>query len=164
MVETLRERGARLDAPQRERLDVLLAHMEGELAFDLDKIMNTLVPDPVYHVWGGRFARDEVMIIRGRDAVSAMYAGLAAAPGGFPPAEIVIDRFVVGDDSIFFDGEMITLWPGVVLQAMGQEVEDPSAGYLETVRAGQLMVFEGGLMRGEELYCGPSHLVKLGPQ
>ncbi len=83
-------------------VDVVLQHMEAELtAFDLDKLTATLIPEPIYHTWGGRFARDEVMIVRGGDT------------------RVEIDRFLVDDAGVYFDGEMRTVWPGAILQSFG---------------------------------------------
>lgn len=160
----IRQRRDRIENPKhRAMVEVVLQHLECEIVdFDIDKLMATLVDEPVYHTRGGRFARDEVLVVRGRAAVRKTYTDLMAAPGGFPPFEIKVDHFLVDDDGVYFDGQLSMVWPGVTLQAFGHRPEDPDARYLETVWTGQMMPFVGGLMRGEDLCYGPSRLTKLG--
>lgn len=161
MIATLRERGAPLgNERHRAMVDVVVQHMECEVFdFDLEKLMGTLVEDPVYYRRGGMFASRETIVTRGRDTIRAMYSVLMDQ--GFPEFEIEVDRFIVDDQAVYFDGLMTMLWPGAMLESYGMSVDDRAGTYLETVWTGHLLPFRDDLISGEHLCYGPSNLTKL---
>lgn len=162
MIATLRDRGAALENERhRAMVNVVVQHMECEVFdFDLDKLMATLSDDPVYYRRGGLFASRETIVTRGREAIRTMYADLMDI--GFPEFEIEVDRFIVDDQAVYFDGLMTMVWSGGMLESFGRQVPDPDATYLETVWTGHLLPFRDGVMSGERLCYGPSTLRKLG--
>jgi hypothetical protein len=80
---TWRELDARLakttNPRHRKTIEMVIEHGRAEAAFDVDRLMATLSPDPQYHFWGN--GRDGGP--RGYEAVKSYYEGFVASGGAF---------------------------------------------------------------------------------
>lgn len=138
------------DPVLRRNLETLLTHMKAEMAGDVDGLLATLTEHPAYHAYGND---DPATNPVGRDGVRAFYDRFIASGAG--QLQLDIDRLVVDKDCILTEGLMRIAYPGRTLQAMGIDVDDPSAYYLYEARMATLWPFdERGLAMGEDTYTG----------
>jgi hypothetical protein len=134
----------------RRLLEVVLAHMKAEAALDVDGLMATLAPDPVYHAWG---TDDPFYSPVGREAVRSFYTAFAAS--GAHRLEFDVDRLVVDDGAVFTEGTMRIVYPGAILEVLGHRVDDANAFYLYEARMAVVWPMdEDGLIIGEDSYTG----------
>lgn len=155
MVEERLEREA---SPRRRALlENVLAHMKAEAAGDVDGLMATLAPDPRYHQWGATPADHGP---KGRAAVEQFYKDFVASGAG--NLEYDIERLVVDDDCIVTEGMMRICYPGATLQAMGRDVDDPSAYYLYEARMAVFWPYDAdGLLLAEDAYTATDGFANL---
>jgi len=156
------ERLARETEPRRRQLlENVLAHMKAETAGDLDGLMATLAPNPQYHQWGASPADHGP---KGRAAVEQFYRDFVAS--GATNLEYDVERLVVDDDCIVTEGMMRIAYPGATLQAMGRDVDEPSACYLYEARMLVVWPYDAdGMLLAEDAYTatdGFAYLRKLG--
>lgn len=156
------ERLARETEPRRRQLlENVLAHMKAESAGDLEGLMATLAPNPQYHQWGASPADHGP---KGRAAVEQFYRDFVAS--GATNLEYDVERLVVDDDCIVTEGMMRIAYPGGTLQAMGRDVDEPSAYYLYEARMLVVWPFDAdGMLLAEDAYTatdGFANLRKLG--
>lgn len=159
MVRRVRDRyEATRNMRHKRMLGQVLEHLEGEVEFDLDQLMNAYpVPEPQYRVW-----RDGVDVgPKGREAVREWYAGHLRARGLV--LQYDIETIVVDDRTIVTDGYMSAVLPGQNVMDRGVPDADPSKVYLKRYRNCILWPFnEAGELIGEEFHLsgnsGDSHL------
>jgi len=135
-------------------------HIIAEVTGDLETIMATLVPEPVYHTYSpGSPLTGPV----GQQQTRAFYQNMF--DHGYNVLEKAIDRLYVCDDYVFNDGWMYTVFPGSELASRGLPV-DATASYLYTNRTAAVLPYTGEgddvLMAGEDVYAlGPPVMERL---
>lgn len=138
-------------------------HLLAEIAGDTDAIMKTQCQDPQYHFYGaGRGDTGP----KGHQQVRAFYDHIFA--NGYNKLRYVIDRFVIDDRALFFEGQMDIVFPGRALQGMGVEVDDELALYVYSYRQAAIFHYdEKGDCTGEDTYSDgtltPDRIRKLTP-
>lgn len=140
LAETTNER-------HRAALEVVIEHMKGEAAPDLDQVMETLSTEPDYHFWmGGQDVGPKTT-----DGVHTYYTAFMATRTNI--LEFEIDRLVVDDDCVVTEGNMKQLYPGSQTAILGIEVDDPDADYLVVYRQVLLWPIDAsGKIVGEDSY------------
>jgi hypothetical protein len=159
MVKRVRERyEATTDARHRTMLGQVLEHLEGEVEFDLDRLMDAYpVPEPQYRLW-----QDGADVgPKGRGAVREWYAGHLVARGLVLQYEI--QTIVVDDRTIVTDGDMWAILPGQNLRDRGVPEADLAKVYLKRFRNCILWPFnDDAELIGEEFHLsgnlGDSHI------
>jgi hypothetical protein len=134
-------------------------HLMSEVTGDLDRIMGTLVDEPVYHFHVPATPMGESGP-KNRAEVQAFYEGMFKARVNV--LERHIDRFVVSDNCLVSDGYMDHVYPGEAVLARGETVDangepiDRDAYYLTTYRICAVLPYEGEgtdvRMVGEDTY------------
>lgn len=136
------------DPVLRRNLEVIITHMKAEAFADLDGLMGTLAPEPVYRLGPPDNPR---LHPRGTEGIRAYYSAFVAS--GATQLVHEIDRLAVDRHAVLTDGVMKMAYPGATLAAMGVEVDDPSAFYLYEVRMAIVWVMDDeGRVIGEESY------------
>ena len=139
----------------RAMLENFKAHLAAEISGDLEGVMETMSPHPVYHAYGTReLAGRSVAIIDGREQNAAFYRKTFDQRRHV--FELEIDRLAVADWGIAGDGIIRTITPGAILARRGVEVDDEAANYLVSYRMAWFLPYAGGLMDGEDTYSDPS--------
>ena len=132
-------------------LERLLQHMRGECEADLDAVMATLAPHPVYRTWHG----GPELNVEGTEAVRRFYIEQVFGKGRHV-FEAPKYRIVVDDHAIITEGiSRMVMW-GRDLMDAGATVDDPDAVYVYQVRI--LIVWpydEQGYLLGEEGWSAP---------
>ena len=136
----------------RQMLAMLLQHSKGEVEGDLDAVMGSLAPHPIYKGVrnGGVGPQPE-----GWDEVKRFYIEEIFGEGRHI-LESDKFRIIVGDDAIVTEGPMRLFRWGRDLISQGVKIDDPEATYL--MHATVLIVWpydaEGRII-GEESYGRP---------
>ncbi|MGX4688122.1 nuclear transport factor 2 family protein [Streptomyces sp. JNUCC 63] len=146
------------DPIRRRNLDVVGRHVVEEVAGNLPKLMETLVAEPVYSVWG---ASDSVGP-HGHDEVLAWYQALAGS--GRNRLDYVLHRVVVDENTVVTEGDFHYAFQGDELEVGGHteqgEMITPDGRYLVVHRAVVLWPISAeGLIEGEHIYAGERHRV-----
>jgi hypothetical protein len=148
---------AEQDPVLRRNLEVVGRHVVEEVAGNLPALMATLVPDPVYTVWG---ASDSVGP-NGRDEVLAWYEALVSS--GRHRLDYVIHRVVADERTVVTEGDFQYAFAGEELSGGTTEAGDtivPTGRYLVSHRAVVLWpIADSGLIEGEHIYAGERHRV-----
>jgi hypothetical protein len=153
MARTIRARLERTTDPRHRRnLEVLLQHVDGEAERDVEKVMASMAPDPVYRVWGA----PESMSPVGWDGVREFYERRLLEGERFW-MEVDIEHLVVDDDTILTDSLLTSAVPGWYLAdpasyPFGGLDVDPEGWYRMRYRMATIWPFVDGLIRGEEGY------------
>jgi hypothetical protein len=146
----LEERAAATQSPRQRRiLQTVIAHSKAVAAFDLDGLMATLVPEPMYHFWSSYSGKDHGP--KGYAAVRQYYKDYVASGAAYicSPKE----RIIVDDHNVCTESTLTTLASGRIAKARGYRVDDESAHYLVRMRNTVLWSFdENGLAYGEDAY------------
>jgi hypothetical protein len=135
----------------RMMLERLLQHSRGECEADLEAVMATLAPNPVYRTWQA----GPEMNVDGTEAVRAFYINEVFGKGRHV-FEAPKYRIVVDDDTIITEGISRTVIWGRDLIAAGASVDDADACYVYNIRI--LVVWpydENGYLLGEEGWSAP---------
>jgi SnoaL-like domain len=98
----------------RTLLKAVRDHMEFEIGGDLQRLMETLTAEPVYHFWGTAAP----MVLSGREAVAAFYRQMIEAGGN--QFEVVIDTIVADSANVVTEGQVKQVHTGKELLAMGR--------------------------------------------
>jgi hypothetical protein len=149
MIDYVDARIAQTSNPRHvEQLQVLRAHMVGEVSEDVDALLATISPlRQQYRTWGA----PEDLQPASREAIRAFYFERQAL--GQLYFQFDIDRLTVADDIIITDGVMTSLVPGAFVTGMGQQTSHPEAVHELTTRMLISWPFdESGLLVGEETY------------
>ena len=146
----------------RAMLENFKAHMTAEISCDIDGIMATMSPHPVYHSYGGDRVDGDVMHVNGREENRAFYQKIFDEKTSV--LELEIERLSVADWGIAGDGVIRIINPGTVLAGRGMDV-DEEAHYLVSTRIAWFLPYENGLMCGEDTYTdvASATVVKLDP-
>lgn len=138
------------DPVLRRNLEAVIAHQKAEAHGDLEALMATLAPEPVYRLGAPDNPR---LHPRGTEGVRAYYGAFVAS--GATQLVHDIDRLAVDRHLILTDGTIRIAYPGATLAAMGIEVDDSSADaiYLYESRMAIVWVIDDeGRIIGEESY------------
>ncbi len=145
------------DEVVRRNLQVARRHIQAELDADLDAILDTLVADPIYHMYN--FVNGAGVIdsftVRGREAVRALYTP-GCEDGTIRLQELRGGRVVADRHMVAVEGELRAAWSGKALVAAGYAA-DARANYLLMGRMCSFVQFSAdGLMLGESVYLDPT--------
>ena len=150
------------NARHRLLLERLLQHAKGEVAGDLEAVLGTLAPNPVYRTWNGPPAMNP----EGMEDVRKFYVEEVFGKGRHI-FEANKHRIVVDDDTIITEGIMRIITWGRDARASGIPVDDAEACYLMTVRILIVWPFDAdGYLLGEEGYSAGhgAGLEKIAPE
>jgi hypothetical protein len=163
---TYREIGNRLAATTNPRhklmLERLYQHARGEVEEDLEAVLSTLAPHPVYRIQ----TQGPEMNPEGMEAVRRFYIEQILGKGRHV-LESLNDRITVADDAIITEGVIKIVMSGRDLMEQGNPaVDDPNGVYLLTYKS--LIVWpydEEARIIGEEswAYYPPDCLRKIDP-
>ena len=160
---SVEEKLARTTNPRhRLLLQRLLQHSRGEVEADLEAVMATLAPNPVYRAWHG----SPLLSPSGTYAVRKFYVEEVFGRGRHV-FESNKDRIVVDDDTIITEGDMRIIAWGRDARDNGIPIDDPDACYLMSVRVLIVWPFDTeGYILGEESWSVPvgKGLEKLTPE
>ncbi|CAA0105885.1 Uncharacterised protein [Mycolicibacterium vanbaalenii] len=133
-------------------LQVVAEHVDAEIAGDLDRLMATLVDEPIYHVWGA----SQSVGPQGHDEVRANYENLVTS--GKNRLEYRVSRVVADRSCVVTEGHFVFAYPGVVLphdELPTGEAILADHWYLVEYKCVVLWpVDAAGRIEGEELYAG----------
>jgi len=136
------------DPRQRAMLETVAEHLRAEAVGDVDRLLATLVDDPVYHLW----SEGHDVGPRGVEGVLGYYSDLVAARRQI--LEFAIERIVVDADTVVTEGWIRAINLGSVARARGWIVDDDQASYLVTQRVVIFWPFDReGRMLGEDGYA-----------
>jgi hypothetical protein len=154
MARVISERLARTENPvHRRNLEVLLQHVEGEAERDVEKVMASMAPDPVYRVWGAPPSMSPV----GYATVQEFYERRLLEGERFW-MEVDIEHLIVDDHAILTDSVLTSAVPGWYLADPasypfgGLPDVEPDGWYRMRYRMATIWPFVDGLIRGEEGY------------
>lgn len=141
------------NARHRQIIGTLLEHIRTEAACDLDGVMATLSPEPIFHHWWGYPNESGA---RGYDAVRARYAAMFER-GGLGNMRMTTHRFVVDDDATYDQFTITRIVPWWMAKESGYEIDDESGHYAVHHDLVAVVPYDAdGLMIGELSY-GSSH-------
>lgn len=137
----------------RRNLRAVADHVDAEVAGDLDRLMATLVSEPVYHIWGA----SKSVGPQGFDEVRANYQALIRS--GKNRLTYEVTRVVADARCVVTEGHFRFAYPGVVLP---RTATLPAGGpvlhdhwYLVEYKCVVLWPMDAnGRIVGEELYAG----------
>ena len=140
------------DPVVRRNLQVVAEHVDAEVAGDLDRLMATLVDEPVYHIWGA----SKSVGPQGYDQVRANYESLVTS--GKNRLEYRVSRVVADRSCVVTEGHFVFAYPGVVLPEQVLPTGDAVLAdhwYLVEYKCVVLWPVDAtGRIEGEELYAG----------
>lgn len=159
------------DPHLRANLEVVARHVAAEVAGDIPALLATLVPEPIYRVWGASSSRGP----QGYAEVEQFYRDAIAT--GKNRLEFHISRVMVDRDTVLTEGVFRHAYSGATITARGfggTATIEESAWYLVEYQALILWPIDAaGLIEGEDMYAGevprilrrlqPGELDHLGP-
>ncbi len=161
----LRKRALQIDnATHAALVNEVADHMEAEIKGQIEPLMATLSPNPVYHFW--RIGGDN-MVLNGYDAVRGFYTTMFE--NGGQQFEVVVDRIIVDDNGVVTEGQVKQVYPASALEMMGvTEAGDEaiSAHELWLSKAQLITVWPaapGNKLVGEDIYFGEDPMTTLVP-
>ena len=161
----LREKADQTDNATHKTLLLEVAnHMEAEITGQLEPLMATLDPNPIYHFWrvGG-----ENMILQGYEAVAGFYSNMFATGG--QQFQVVCDRIFVDDTGVITEGQVRQVYKAEALSAMGlthAPNAELSSSDLWMSHAQLITVWPRAAdnkLRGEDIYFGEDPMQTLVP-
>ncbi|MEE3327606.1 MAG: nuclear transport factor 2 family protein [Myxococcota bacterium] len=138
----------------RKLLEQVCDHMQREIGGELDALMDTLVDDPRYHMWGFPVEAGP----KGRETVREFYRAMIKSGGH--RFHFDIKRIMVDHHAVITEGRIHQKMGGADLIAAGmKEIEgeavDPDGFYLSS---NQIITVwpaaEDGRLVGEDIYMG----------
>jgi hypothetical protein len=150
-VETFEAAMAKTENPvHRAMLETMKVHYTAEVVGDIDALMATMAPNPVYHVYGmstdpspKSWQETYDFYKKGIDELSLVH-------------ELAIDRIAVADWGIAGVGQYHMITPAAVIVAGGGDAE-AGTHYLLSNRCAFSIPFEDGKMAGEDIYLSEAH-------
>jgi hypothetical protein len=141
--------------PYRAMLEVWLEHLKAEAALDIDRTMATVSPDAHFHSWGGVFSDPDGARF---DQVRGRYKAVMDS-GGFPPLELLCERFFIGPDAILLEGDNRSVLTSEEAREAGFEVTD-GRRYVGYSRLCCWVPFKDGKILAEDLYWHPPYRIE----
>ena len=125
MWQAIEERLAQTDnARHRKMLETVIEHARAEADRSVERLMKTLVDDPMYHFWvGGRDVGP-----KGTDGVRNYYGNFVAAGGAV--FESPKERIVVDDYNVVSEAPVSNIVAGAIAKRRGYNVPDESGHYV----------------------------------
>jgi hypothetical protein len=152
--------GATGDPCHRRLLENFREHVVAEVVGDIDRIMATMAPHPVYHSYDSFDASaesdEDFVIVNGRDETWALYREFIDS--GRHIHELDTRRLAVSDWGIAGDGYLYLTEQGSSLLAEGVSGVDAGATYVAASRFAYFIPYEDGLMAGEDIYRPRSNI------
>jgi hypothetical protein len=160
---------AATDDRVRHALQLVADHVVAEVAGDIDGVLATLVPEPIYRIWGASSSRGPV----GAEQVRGFYADLVGS--GKNRLDYEIARVVADPTAVVTEGRFHHVFDGASL--VGRVAAEVEVGRWYHVAYQALIVWPvdptSGLLAGEDIYSGetptvlreiaPDELAHLGP-
>jgi hypothetical protein len=144
----------------RRLLENFSEHIIAEVVGDIDRIMATMAPHPVYHSYdsfGAAAESDEDFVtVNGRDETWALYREFIDS--GRHVHELDSRRIAVSDWGIAGDGYLYLTERGSSLAAEGVTGMDAGATYIAASRFAYFIPYEDGMMAGEDIYRPRSNI------
>lgn len=148
------------DPYHRRLLENFREHVVAEVVGDIDRIMATMAPHPVYHSYDSFDASaesgEDFVIVNGRDETWALYRDFIDS--GRHVHELDTRRLAVSDWGIAGDGYLYLTEQGSSLLAAGASGVDPGTTYVAASRFAYFIPYENGLMAGEDIYRPQSNI------
>ena len=155
--------GKTSDPYHRRLLENFREHVIAEVVGDIDRIMATMAPHPVYHSYDSfddsARADEDFVIVNGRDETWALYREFIDS--GRHVHELDSRRLSVSDWGIAGDGYMYLTERGSNLVAEGVPGIDAGATYVAASRFAYFIPYEDGMMAGEDIYRPRSNIAYL---
>ncbi len=133
-------------------LQTVAEHVDAEVAGDIDRLMATLVSEPVYHIWGA----SKSVGPQGFDEVRANYQSLVRS--GKNRLAYEVTRVVADRRCVVTEGRFRLAYPGAVLASATLSTGEPILAdhwYLVEYKCVVLWPMDAdGRILGEELYAG----------
>jgi hypothetical protein len=127
-------------------------HIDAEVAGDIDRLMATLVAEPIYHIWGA----SESVGPQGFDEVRANYRAMVRS--GKNRLSYEVTRVVADTRCVVTEGRFRLAYPGAILPSATLSTGQPIRAdhwYLVEYQCVVLWPMdETGHITGEELYAG----------
>jgi hypothetical protein len=143
------------DPLYRSMIEVWLEHLSAEADLDIDRTMATVSPDANFHSWGGVFSDPEGARF---DRVRSRYKAVMDS-GGFPPLELICERFFIGPDAILLEGDNKSVLTSEEAKAAGFQVVDGQK-YVAYSRLCCWVPFKDGKILAEDLYWHPPYRIE----
>jgi hypothetical protein len=144
----------------RRLLENFREHIIAEVVGDIDRIMATMAPHPVYHSYDSFDASaesdEDFVIVNGRDETWALYREFIDS--GRHIHELGTRRLAVSDWGIAGDGYLYLTERGSSLAAEGVTGADAGATYIAASRFAYFIPYEDGMMAGEDIYRPRSNI------
>jgi hypothetical protein len=152
--------GATVVPYHRRLLENFREHVIAEVVGDIDRIMATMAPRPVYHSYDsfGDSARadEDFVIVNGRDETWALYREFIDS--GRHIHELDSRRLAVSDWGIAGDGYLYLTERGSSLAAEGVPGIAAGATYVSASRFAYFIPYKDGMMAGEDIYRPRSNI------
>ena len=132
-------------------------HMEHEIRGDLEPLMATLVPEPVYHFWS-----ENPFVLEGHAAVRGFYENMFAMGGN--QFQVIVDRILVDDGGVVTEGQVKQVYRGAQIVAMGMnELQGTAIVEDDLILATTQLITvwpagDGAKLVGEDIYLAHSPL------
>jgi hypothetical protein len=136
-------------------LEIWLEHLRAEAVLDIDRTMATVSPDAFFHSWGGVFPDPDGTRY---DRVRSRYQAVMDS-GGFPPLELLCERFFIGPDAILLEGDKLSVLTSEQARDAGFEVTDGQR-YAAYSRLCCWVPFKDGKILAEDLYWHPPYRIE----
>jgi hypothetical protein len=141
------------DERSRRRLNMLKEHVAAEVVGDIERIMKTLIAEPVYHFWGGNAMGMKHFV--GYAECRAYYENLFATQSH--DIERHYSRLIVDETGIFGDGLIRVFVQGDLLPKVAADVNmadiDPAGFYVTERQSCVIVPFsDDDHMVGEDMY------------
>lgn len=147
---------AATDEREKHALALVAEHVVAEVEGDIERVLATLVPNPVYRFWGVGTNRS---VLDGPDKVRGFYDVLVGT--GKHRLDYVLDRVVANASTVVTEGVIHHVLDGADL--LGRVTTPVEAGRWYHVTYQSLIVWPiddaTGLLTGEEVYLGEEHTV-----
>jgi len=139
------------DGATRRNIQTVIEHVRAEVAGELEALMDTLVADPVYHIWGA----SKSVGPRGQQEVRDNYVALIRS--GKNRLVYDVTRVVADETCVVTEGHFRFAYPGVVLGSArvdGDQLLDDHWYLVEYKCVVLWPMDEHARILGEELYAG----------
>jgi hypothetical protein len=146
---------AETDPRYKAMLEVWLEHLRAEAALDIERTMATVSPDASFHSWGGVFQDPDGARY---DRVRSRYQAVMDS-GGFPPLELLCERFFIGPDAILLEGDNRSVLTSEQARDAGFDVP-AGQRYIGYSRLCCWVPFQDGKILAEDLYWHPPYRIE----
>ena len=144
---------------QRRILETVIRHDRAEADRDMERVMATLSPEPVYRRWGATGDTGP----KGTEAVRAHYEAMFAR-GGIGNLTVKRETIVMDDGAIAIEHRVSHIWPWRLAEEAGYKVPERQGHYACHVHLATLISFDDdALIIGETSYGFPPSPIDFEP-